>query len=226
MTMADHEAEIPEELPGQLTFVPEDAVRDAHKHAEKTAGGELSAPDLTHPPFICILLCDILAEFDNVLPEAWLYDIMVKSGHINYFQYADVTGFLLENEMAAESFAKDGTQQYMLLPKGIQCAKLLRLYVPKLYRDQVKLTALRYVSRQRAMQDIEISYIEGREDWAVCVKCKDHAREMFFLRIHAPTKSDAEQLGERILRNPSAFFSKVLDTVMQNEEEQFDLRGN
>ena len=53
--------EFPEELPGQMVFFPEEEVPHVHIAAGKPARGpRVSVPDLTHPPFICILLCDIV----------------------------------------------------------------------------------------------------------------------------------------------------------------------
>lgn len=223
----EYEPEIPEELPGQLAFFSEEEVPQAPASAKRGARApKVRTPDLTHPPFICILICDILSQMGGRLPTDWLYDIMVGAGHINYFLYEDVTGFLLENGMAEEQTDKDGGAEYALLDKGRQCAKLLRLYVPKIYRDRVLLTALRYRARQNAMRDMEIGYEQTDTDWMLRVTGKDQGREMFGLQIHAPTKKDAESLGECILRNPAGFFGRVLEMVLTNEEEQFDLTDN
>lgn len=228
MDTEDMELEIPEELPGQMAFFPEEEVPHAPKKAEKPAMTQrMDTPDLTHPPFICILICDILSQMGGKLPVEWLYDIMVGADHINYFLYEDVVGFLLENDMVKEQTAKDGTAWYILRDKGGQCAKLLRLYVPKLYRDKVLLTALRYEARQKALRDLEITTEpHGDDDWILNVRGKDNDREMFGLQIHAPTEKDAESLGECILRNPAGFFGRVLEMILTNEEEQFDLSDN
>ena len=226
MEAEENAAVIPEELPGQMAFFPEEELPPAPAPEKRQHTAQMQAPDLSHPPLICILLCDILSQMGGALPTEWLYDITVTAGHINYFLYEDVIGFLLENNMAAESKRTDGTPQITLLEKGAECAKLLRLYVPKLYRDRVLLTALRYASRKKAMEDMEISCVQTDPDWSLCVCCKDQKREMFRLQIHAPSKADAEMLGERILRNPAGFFGKVLEYIMHNEEEQFDLSEN
>ena len=98
--------------------------------------------------------------------------------------------------------------------------------VPKLFRDRVMLTALRYVARQKALRDLKIGYEPDGDGCRLCLTCSDQGREMFFLRIAAPDRAAAEMLGERILRNPAGFFGKVLDLAFRNEEEQFDLTDN
>ena len=227
MEPAENGMFIPDELPGQMAFFSEETVAKASGTAQKHGHpSQMYAPDLSHPPLICILLCDILSQMDGALPTDWLYDITVSAGHINHFLYSDVTGFLLENGMAEEQTGPDGTTQLVLLEKGQQCAKILRLYVPKLYRDRVLLTALRYRARRKAMRDLKITCEETPPDWTLCVRCYDQKREMFCLQIHAPSKADAESLGERILCNPSGFFGKVLNMILTNEEEQYDLSEN
>lgn len=225
MDAAEHGILIPDELPGQLAFFSDDAVEKASGKPQKHAS-QIYAPDLSHPPLICILLCDILSQMGGTLPADWLYDITVSAGHINHFLYSDVTGFLIENEMVQEQTEPDGSTKFVLLEKGRQCAKILRLYVPKLYRDRVLLTALRYRARKKAERDLRITYEKTPPDWTACIRCYDQRREMFSLQIHAPTQADAESLGERILCNPSGFFGKVLHMILTNEEEQYDLTDN
>ena len=208
---------IPEELPGQLTFVPE---TPGHQKARYSAemNGEANLND---PSRIAILICDVLAHFDGTLPTDWLYDIMVGAEHVSYFLYEDALGYLISIHSVLE---QDG--QYTLTANGKVTAKRLRQYVPKLFRDQVMLTALRYVARQKALRDLQITYEDCDGGCMVCLRCSDQGREMFFLRIRAANRSDAEMLGERILRNPAGFFGKVLDLAFRNEEEQFDLTDN
>ena len=218
------------ELPGQLSFVPE-AARDPQEPqgAGKYDRSEIpvsSAVSLEDPVRMRILLCDVLAHFDARLPADWLYDIAVGAGHFNYFLYCSTLEDMLSAELITEQNDTAGTDMYYLTEKGKGCAESFRHYVPKLFRDRVILTALRYVSRQKALKDLKISYEQTGNDWALCLTCSDRGREMLFLRIHAPNRAEAEALGERILRNPAGFFGKVLDLAVRNEEEQFDLTDN
>ena len=135
----------------------------------------------------------------------------------------------LMSAMAATAYADDSASYRITVQgaaNGKVTAKRLRQYVPKLFRDQVMLTALRYVARQKALRDLQITYEDCDGGCMVCLRCSDQGREMFFLRIRAANRSDAEMLGERILRNPAGFFGKVLDLAFRNEEEQFDLTDN
>ena len=221
------EQEIPFELPGQMTFVPETPHTEEEPQKRSKYDAEVSSDvSLEDPSRIRILLCDILARFDGCLPAEWLYEITVGAGHLNYFLYCSAAGDLLMQGLAAEQTVSGGERRIALTEKGKICAETLRRYVPKYFRDQVMLTALRYVHRQKALRDMTVRCEQTGKDWAVCLTCCDCGREMFFLRMHAPGQAEAEALGERILRNPAGFFGKVLNLALNNEEEQFDLTDN
>ena len=219
--------ELPEEIPGQLSLIPEKP--HPGKLPDPRTGMQyatLECPVLDDPSRICILICDILKAFDGTLPEQWLYDIMLKSCEINYFIYSEAIGFLLENGSVVTEKNNRHEDAYYLTKKGLRCADDLRSLVPKLFRDQVMLAALKYASHQRALRDLEISYEPGDEGCAVCLRCMDQQREMFYLRIQAPTRESAELLGEKVLLNPAGFFGRILDLALHNEEEEFDLSDN
>lgn len=213
-----------EKLSGQMSFFPEYESDPAPRiqlqrpiHLPETAGLEEWK--------LSILMSDILLRFEGELPEAWLYEIMVGKGYMSNFLYQDTLGGLLENG-AAKSVEIEGESCIVLTEAGITNAKNTRLLVPKLFRDQVHLTALRYVARQKALRDLQITYEPDGAGCKLCLRCMDHGEEMFFLRISAPSREYAEELGERILRNPARFFGKIIDLAMTNEEEPFDLTDN
>ena len=219
--------EIPEpiELPGQLAFFPDKKPKQPtvpHKRSYPA----MSQLTLNDPHLVSILLCCILLRFEGHLSERWLYEIVVSSGHISYFLYADAVGFLLDNGSVAEEQDSEQNTMYYLTKRGVACAESLRQYVPKPFRDQVMLTALRYVSRQRAIRELSMRYEPDDDGVSLCLSCKDGNHDMFSLRVHAPSKESAEMLGERILRNPAGFFGKIIDIAMNNEEENFDLSDN
>ena len=222
--------QLPEEqsydLPGQMSFFPEMETADPAPHI--LLQKPIPPPELSQLETwkLSVLLGDVLNRFQGRLPERWLYDIMVGGGFLSYFLYADALGALADHGSAVMMPDADGGNCCVLTENGARNVKNLRLVVPKIFRDQVHLKALRYVTRQRALRDMQISYEEGDKDCKLCLRCMDHGQEMFFLRISAPSRENAEEIGERVLRNPARFFGKILDLAMTNEEEPFDLTNN
>ncbi len=208
---------IPESLPGQMAFFPEMETADPAPHIMLQK--PIPPPELSQlePWKFSILLSDVLLRFKGSLPERWLYDIIVGGGFLSYFLYADALGSLVDHGAAVLLPDSDGETCCVLTENGTRNVKNLRLMVPKIFRDQVHLRALRYVTRQRALRDLHISYEDGGADCKLCLRCLDHGKEMFFLRISAPSHEIAEELGERVLRNPARFFGKILDLALTNE---------
>ena len=216
-----------DKLNGQLAFFPELETEPAMLPDEAQQAETVLSPDQMEQWLICILLGDILLRFDGVLPEDWLYEIAVTAGHLGYFAYMDAIGSLTEHGATVQQRDPDGKSCFVLTESGKRSVQRLRRYVPKLFRDRVHLTALRYVARQRALKEMQISYEpDGASGWQVCLSCTDSGSEMLYLRMHAPTKDQAELLGERILRNPAGFFGRLFDLALHNEEEQYDLTDN
>lgn len=211
-------------LPGQLSFFPETKA-PAPTPAKPRQYPDLKPMRLQDPHLVRILLCIVLHRLEQPVPEDWLYDIVVSSEHINYFLYTDALGFLLENQSVVPLETENGLC-FALSEIGAACARDMRRYIPKPLRDRVVLTALRYAARKKAMQEMSVTYESVADGCILCVQCHDHQREMFTLRIHTPNQSGAEELAERIMRNPAAFFGKILDSALNNEEEAFDLRDN
>lgn len=211
-------------LPGQLAFFPETKPVPPIRHRARQYP-DLKPVRLQDPHLVRILICIVLYRLDSPIPESWLYDILVSAGHINFFLYTDALGFLLENQSVVQQEQENETI-YTLTDKGIACAVDMRQYVPKVLRDRVVLTALRFAARQKAMQEMSVTYEQVEDGYMLCVGCNDRQREMFTLRILTPNCNAAEELAERIMRNPAAFFGKLLDAALNNEEESFDLSDN
>ncbi|MBP0967153.1 MAG: DUF4364 family protein [Oscillospiraceae bacterium] len=219
---------IPESLPGQMAFFPELETDTADPAPHIMLQRPIPPPELSQlePWKLSVLFSDVLNRFEGKLPERWLYDIMVGGGFLSYFLYADALGALTDRGSVVRVPDADGESMCVLTENGARNVKNLRLMVPKIFRDQVHLYALRYVARQRALRDMQISYEDSAEGCLLCLRCTDHGKEMFFLRIAAPSRETAEELGERVLRNPARFFGKILDLALTNEEEPFDLSAN
>ena len=90
-------------------------------------------------PTLNILLCYLLYKIDRPVSPDQLYDIAIGTGIINYFYYQDSIGYLLKNGHITAEKDDKGEDCYVLQPKGRECAKQLKNYAPKSYRDKLVL---------------------------------------------------------------------------------------
>ncbi len=177
-------------------------------------------------PTLNILLCYLLYKIDKPVEIEHLYEIAVSTGLINYFSYQDSIDYLVKNECVAIEDNKHGVQCYTIQPKGIICARQLKTYAPKSYRDKLVLAALRYFARLKFEQEIKIEYIPVANGYYTHVRCLDKNCDLMDLKLYAPDLTQAKLLGEKIMLNPAGFYGKVIELALSNEEIPYDLTDN
>jgi hypothetical protein len=177
-------------------------------------------------PTLNILLCYLLYKIDRPVEVEQLYEIAVSTGLVNYFYYQDSIDYLLKNECILIEKDSNGTSSYILQNKGIACAKQLKNFAPKSYRDKLVLAALRYFARQKYEQEIKIEYIPIENGYYTHVRCLDSKCDLMDLYLYAPDLAQAKLLGEKIMLNPSGFYGKVIDLALSNKEISYDLSDN
>ena len=187
---------------------------------------ELADTEVKDLPTLNILLCYLLYKIDKPVEREQLYDIAIGTGMINYFMYQDSIGYLLENGHIESNVNESGTEVYTLCRKGIECAKQLKKYAPKSYRDKLVLAALRYFARRKAEKAVKVEYIPVENGCYVRARCPDNEGDLLDLKLFAPDMTQAKIIGERILLNPSGFYGKLVELALSNEEPVYDLSDN
>ena len=98
---------------------------------------EMADTEIKDVPTLNILVCYLLYKIDRPVGKEHLYDIVINTGVINYFYYQDSIDYLLKNGLIGEETDEQGLECYTLLPKGVACARELKKYAPKSYRDKL-----------------------------------------------------------------------------------------
>lgn len=177
-------------------------------------------------PTLNILICYLMKKIDKPVNTEHLYDILIATGLVNYFYYQDSIAFLLENGHITIEKDEEGNECYVLMQKGKICARELKKYAPKSYRDNLVLAALKYFARLKTEQEVKLEYIEKDNGCYVCVTCHDVNCDLMELKLFTPDRTQAEFLGEKIMLNPAVFYSKVIELALGNEEISYDLTDN
>jgi len=175
-------------------------------------------------PTLNILLCYLIYKIDRLVEPEDLYDIAIGTGFVNYFDYQESINYLLENGLFTVEKNGQGKDCYAIQPKGTACAKQLKNYVPKAYRDKLVLAALKYFTRQKYEQEIKIEYMPVANGYYVSVRCLDTSCDLMDMKLYAPDLTQAKIIGERIMLNPAGFYGKVIELALSNEED--DLEAN
>ena len=187
---------------------------------------ERADTEIRDVPTLNILLCYLLYKIDRPVSPEQLYDIAIGTGIINYFYYQDSIGYLLKNGLVSAEKDGNGNESYVLDPKGRECAKQLKNYAPKSYRDKLVLAALRYFTRIKYEKELKIEYEPVGNGYYTHVRCVDTGFDLMDLRLYAPDLTQAKLIGEKILLNPAGFYGKVIEVALSNEEPPYDLSDN
>lgn len=187
---------------------------------------EAADPQIKDVPTLNILLCYLLYKIDKPVEIEQLYEIAVSTELINYFYYQDSIDYLLKNDCISIVKNKKDIDSYVLTKKGTACAKQLKKYAPKSYRDKLVLAALRYFARLKYEQEIKIEYIPVSNGYYTQVRCLDFDCDLMDLKLFAPDLTQAKLLGEKIMLNPSGFYGKVIELALSNKEVPYDLSDN
>ncbi|MBR2283440.1 MAG: DUF4364 family protein [Ruminococcus sp.] len=187
---------------------------------------ELADTEITDVPTLNILLCYLMYKIGHEVEADQLYDIAFSTGVVNYFTYQDSLGYLVENGLIEESKNSSGALSYSLLPKGESCARQLKSFAPKSYRDKLVLAALRYFARLKSQQEMKVEYIGLEKGCYVVIRCPDKEYDLMELKLFAPDMRQAKLLGERIMLDPAGFYGKIIELALSNEETKYDLTDN
>ena len=186
---------------------------------------ELADTEIRDIPTINILLCYLLYKIDRPVGTEYLYEIAISTGVINYFSYLDSVDYLTKNQLI-EIRNVDDMDCYVITSKGTACAKELKKYAPKSYRDKLVLAALRYFTKLKYEQELKIEYIPIENGYYTHIRCLDTKNDLMDLKLYAPDLTQAKLIGEKISLNPSGFYGKVIELALSNEEAPYDLSDN
>lgn len=187
---------------------------------------EMADTEIRDVPTLNILLCYLLYKIDKPVETEQLYDIAIGTGVVNYFYYQDSVDYLLKNQLISQKKDSEGLDCYVIEPKGVACAKQLKTYAPKSYRDKLVLAALRYFARRKYEKEMKIEYIPAGKGYYTQIRVLDNNCDLMDLKLYAPDLTQAKLLGEKVLLNPSGFYSKIIELALSNEEPPYDLTDN
>lgn len=187
---------------------------------------ERADTEIKDVPTLNILLCFLLNKIAKPVEVEHLYDIAIGTGVVNYFYYQDSIDYLIKNGLVSLEKNRSGIDCYVIEEKGRECARRLKAYAPKSYRDKLMLAAMRYFARLKYEQEIKIEYIPIENGYYTHVRCLDIDCDLMDLKLYAPDLTQAKLIGEKIMLNPAGFYGKVVELALSNEEPPYDLSDN
>ena len=172
-----------------------------------------------------ILLAFFLNKIGRPVTAAQLMEIATSDNVVNYFLYVEAIQQMLENGTVALE-EQDGGEVYVLTESGRRGVVDFKNLVNKSVRDRIYAAGLRLFARLRAEQEARFEITDTPAGCTVRCVCEDAGMTLMDMTLLAPDREQAEFIKSKIALNPSAFYSKVLDFLIQNEEFVPDLSEN
>ncbi|MBR6044858.1 MAG: DUF4364 family protein [Ruminococcus sp.] len=164
-----------------------------------------------------ILLSYFLKKIERPVTPAQLLEIVTGDGTVSYFLYVEAIEQMLKNgTLAVEE--REGTELYVLTEAGVEGAESFKSLVSKSVRDRIYSAGLRLFAKLRAEQEMRFEIKEQGSGYSVRCVCEDEDLVLMDLTLFAPDKEQAEFIKSKILMDPTAFYGKVVDYVIGNEE--------
>ena len=173
--------------------------------------------NLTDTYAVKILICYFLRQINRPITPDQLVEIATEDGIVNYFIFTEAVNQLLEAKtiMLEE---RDGDEVYVLSELAKFGADDFKRMVPKSFRDKILSSGLKFFAKLKNQNDVKISISEQSRGFSVNAICTDGGLTLMDLRLYAPDREQAELLADKIMMNPSDFYSTVLDYAIENEE--------
>lgn len=164
-----------------------------------------------------ILLAYFLSQINQLCTPNQLTEIATGEGVVNYFDYTAAVSAMLENG-TMELAEIDGTEYYRLTEKGQAGAENFKKQVPKSLRDKIYASGLRLFAKLKNERDITFDISRQERGYNVHCRCCDGDLTLMDIDLFAPDEEQANYIKSKIQMNPTDFYCKVVDYIIENEE--------
>ena len=177
-------------------------------------------PEILNPTDVYevkILLAYFLYQIDRPVTPNQLTEIATGDKIVNYFLYTEAITEMLNNGIIQIEDI-EGIEYYVLTQKGKDGALSFKKLVKKSVRDRIYAAGLRFFSKLKNSRDVTFEITPIGKGYSVHCCCKDNDLMLMDLTLFAPDKEQADYIKAKIMINPTDFYCKVMDYIIENEE--------
>ena len=164
-----------------------------------------------------ILLAYFLNQINQLCTPNQLTEIATGEGVVNYFVYTEAISRMLANQ-TLELAEIEGGSYYRLTEKGKEGAQKFKKLVPKSFRDKMYAAGLRLFAKLKNERDVTFEITPAEKGYNVHCRCCDNELTLMDITLYAPDEEQANYIKSKILMNPTDFYCKVVDYIIENEE--------
>lgn len=168
---------------------------------------------LNQIPDVKALILYLLKEADCVLKESQLTDVMMADGLVEYFDYTQgVEELLMAGMIDIASLEEVGS--YRITKQGLAVVAEYEQRLPYNVKSKT-LAALKQNLRQKQEDDQVFAEIEpSQSGYSVTCTIREGGETMLSYRVLVPDRKDAYYAAERFKENPTGYYQKIMETVL------------
>lgn len=176
-----------------------------------------SMKNVTEVYRVQILLAYFLNRINQLCTPNQLTEIATGEGIVNYFDYTAAISAMLENG-TLEIAEIEGMEYYRLTETGVKGAETFKKQVEKSLRDKIYASGLRLFAQLKSEMDISIDVEPSGSGFNVGCKYVDGDMKLMDIQLYAPDEDQANFIKSKIKMNPTDFYCRVIDYIIDNEE--------
>ena len=176
-----------------------------------------SMKNVTEVYRVQILLAYFLNRINQLCTPNQLTEIATGEGIVNYFDYTAAVSAMMENG-TLEIAEVEGTEYYRLTEKGRAGAESFKKQVEKSLRDKIYASGLRLFAQLKSEMDISFDVTKAENGYNVGCKYTDGDMTLMDIQLYAPDEEQANFIRSKIKMNPTDFYCRVIDYIIENEE--------
>lgn len=159
------------------------------------------------------LVLYLLKEADCVLKEGLLTDVMMADGLVDYFDCTSAIEELLMAGMIDIASLED-TGSYRVTKRGLEVVGEYEQRLPHNVKTKTR-EALENALRQKQEDDQVFAEINPSESgYTVNCTVREGGETMLSYTVLVPERKDAYYVAERFRANPSGYYQKILELVL------------
>ncbi len=160
---------------------------------------------------IKILICYILKNVKDPVPETRLCELLFYEGIANVFEVSDALTSLYESGHI--KLVDPEENSYTVNESGINIAETLKTSVPITIREKACLATVKMISKIRNAKETDIHI--GREGDNTYITCSaiDGKNTIISIKLLVSDEAQAISIKNRFIDDPSGLYTKIIDLL-------------
>ena len=159
------------------------------------------------------LILFLLREADCILKEGQLTDVLMEDGLVEYFDYAEAKEQLLMSGLM-DIASMEEMSSYRITKQGREIVNEYEKRIPYTVRRKTMAALKRALRQKREDEAIYTEIRQTKSGYLLECRASEEGEIMLSFQVLLPDHKTAFYAAERFKENPSQYYQKVLELVL------------